>query len=119
MGRKLLSLRVLPCPWPRVAWRSEAVSFDRDAWLYPFYAALKRDQGFARLAPVLQAKALADAVKADYPAKAVEIRDWNHATAVAMLTWLDPVTRTRPPHRETELSSKLTSLCANWQRSSC
>jgi hypothetical protein len=52
---------------------------------------------------VLQASALADAVQADYPAKAAEIRDWNHATAVAMLTWLDTVTRTRPRHRETEL----------------
>jgi hypothetical protein len=67
------------------------------------YASLKRDQGFARLAPVLQANALADAVKADYPAAAAEIRDWNHTTAVAMLTWLDTVTRTRPRHRETEL----------------
>jgi hypothetical protein len=52
---------------------------------------------------VLQAKALADAVQADYGAKAAEIRNSNHATAVAMLTWLDTVTRTRPRHRETEL----------------
>jgi hypothetical protein len=83
--------------------RSEPLLFDRDAWLYPYYAALKRDQGFDRLAPVLQAKALADAVQADYPAKAQEIREWNHATAIAMLTWLDTVTRTRPRYRETEL----------------
>jgi hypothetical protein len=62
---------------------SEPVSFDRDAWLYPYYAALKRDQGFARLAPVHHAKALADAVQADYPAKAAEIRDWKHATSLA------------------------------------
>jgi hypothetical protein len=53
---------------------SEPLSFDRDAWLYPYYAALKRDQGFARLAPVLQAKALADAVQAHYPAKAAQVR---------------------------------------------
>jgi hypothetical protein len=38
---------------------------------------------------VLQTKALADALQADYPAKAAELRDWNHATAVAMITWLD------------------------------
>jgi hypothetical protein len=82
---------------------SEPLSFDRDAWLYPYYAAQKRDQGRDRLAPVLQAKALADAVQADYPAKAAAIRDWNHATAVAVLTWLDTVTRTRPRHREAEL----------------
>jgi hypothetical protein len=82
---------------------SEPLSFDRDAWLDPYYAALKRDHGFDRLAPVLQAKALADAVQADYPAKAAEIRGWNHATAIATLTWLDTVTRTRPRHRETEL----------------
>jgi hypothetical protein len=42
-------------------------------------------------------------VQADYPSKAAEIRDWNHATAVAMLTWLDAVTRTRPRHRGTEV----------------
>jgi hypothetical protein len=82
---------------------SEPLSSDAHAWLYPYYAALKRDQGFDRLAPVHQAKALADAVQADYAAKAAEIRDWNYATAVAMLTWLDTVTRTRPRHRETEL----------------
>jgi hypothetical protein len=82
---------------------SEPLSSDAHAWLYPFYAALKRDQGFDRLAPVLQAKALADAVQADYPAKAQEIRDWDYGTAIAMLTWLDTVTRTRPRHRETEL----------------
>jgi hypothetical protein len=68
---------------------SEPLSFDRDAWLYPYYAALKRDQGFDRLAPVFQANALADAIQADYPTQAAEIRDWTHATAVAMLTWLD------------------------------
>jgi hypothetical protein len=79
---------------------SEPLSFDRDAWLYPYYVALKR---FDRLARVLQAKALADAVQADHPAKATEIRDWNHATAIAMLTWLDTVMRTRPRHRESKL----------------
>jgi hypothetical protein len=41
--------------------------------------------------------------QADYSVQAREIRDWNHTTAVAMLTWLDTVTRTRPRHRETEL----------------
>jgi hypothetical protein len=35
---------------------------------------------------VLQVKALADAVETDYPAKAAVIRDWKHATPVAMLT---------------------------------
>jgi hypothetical protein len=32
-----------------------------------------------------------------------KIREWNHATAVAMLTGLDTVTRTRPRNWETEL----------------
>jgi hypothetical protein len=35
---------------------------------------------------VLQVKAIPDAVQADYRAKAAEARDWNHATAVVMLT---------------------------------
>jgi hypothetical protein len=69
----------------------------------PFLRRAEARQGFNRLAPVLQAQALADAVQADYPAEAAEIRDWNHATAIAMLTWLDTVTRTRPRHRDTEL----------------
>jgi hypothetical protein len=58
----------------------ETLSFERAAWLYPYYAALRRDQGFDQLAAVLQVKALADAVQADYSPNAAEIRGWNDAT---------------------------------------
>jgi hypothetical protein len=37
-------------------------------------------------------------LQTDYPATAAEIRGWNHATAVAMLRWLDMVTRTGPQY---------------------
>jgi hypothetical protein len=82
---------------------TEPLSCEPEAWLYPYYAALKRSRVFDQLAPALQAKALADAVEPDYPAKAVEIREWNTATAAAMLIGLDTATRSRPRHRETEL----------------
>lgn len=82
---------------------TDALSPDPNAWLYPYFSALRRTHGFARLAPVLQARALADAVQEDYPAKAVEIREWNRATLEAMLLWLDTVTANRPRYRESEL----------------
>jgi hypothetical protein len=86
---------------PRSSERPVQQSSDAHAWLYPYYSALKRDQGFDLLAPGLQVQALADAVRADYPAKAQEIRDWDYGTVIVMLLRLDIATRTGP--RETEL----------------
>lgn len=63
------------------------------AWLAPYYAALRRSPAFATLAPDLQARALADAVAHDYPARAHEIREWNAATRDAMLGVLDDLTQ--------------------------
>jgi hypothetical protein len=65
------------------------VSTSPHAWLLPFWADLKRQPFFARLAPELQSEAIAAALDADYPAKAAEIRDWNFATRRAMLAVLD------------------------------
>jgi hypothetical protein len=65
------------------------VSTSPHAWLRPFWAELKRQTIFNRLAPELQAAQLAAALDADYPAKAAEIRDRNFATRRAMLVVLD------------------------------
>src|SRR5215207_1979873 len=73
------------------------------AWLVPFWAQLKRQTFFARLAPELQSEALAAALDADYPAKAQEVREWNFATCRAMLAGLDMLLTAGPTKRETEL----------------
>ena len=92
---------------------NDRLSSDPNAWLFPFYADLKRTRGFARLAPALRIQALADTVQAEYPARAAEIRKWNRATQDAMLqggeffasssnptaTWRSTkVTQTSPGH---------------------
>jgi hypothetical protein len=69
------------------------------AWLYPYYADLRRDPAFARLASEHQAAALADAVAPDYQTRAAEIREWTGATLRTMLTALDMATASRPAPR--------------------
>src|SRR4051812_11788931 len=79
------------------------VSNNPHAWLLPYWSELKRQSFFARLAPELQAGALAEALEADYPAKAREIREWNMTTRRAMLAVLEMALDARPATRETEL----------------
>ena len=79
------------------------VSNNPHAWLLPYWSDVNRQSFFARLAPELQAGALAAALEADYPAKAQEIREWNMATRRAMLAVLDMALAARPATREIEL----------------
>src|SRR4051794_22378479 len=62
------------------------ISSDPNAWLRPYWQRLHQQQSFfANLAPELQANALADALAADHPNTAAEIREWNATTRRAML----------------------------------
>lgn len=73
------------------------------AWLSVYYATLRADPAFLRLAPSLQAAALADRVAAESPSRATEIRQWNTATLNAMLAVLQAETDARPLRRTTTL----------------
>lgn len=79
------------------------ISSDPNAWLRPFWAELRKQPFFDKLAPELQAGALAAALEDDYPAKAQEIREWNFATRRAMLAVLDQALVESHTAKETEL----------------
>ncbi len=79
------------------------VSSNPHAWLRPFWAALKLQPFFDRLAPELQTEQLATALQTDHPAKAQEIREWNAATRRAMLAVLDEGVRAGKSAKEVEL----------------
>jgi hypothetical protein len=66
------------------------ISSDPHAWLRPYWADLHQQSTFfAKLAPELQAEALAEAIEAEHPTMAAEIRSWNSATRRAYLASLD------------------------------
>ncbi len=72
---------------------------DAEQLLLPHWATLKTHSFFARLAPELQANALAEAVAATAPEAAREIREWTPTTRRTVLTLLDSYLRrgqTRP-----------------------
>jgi hypothetical protein len=76
------------------------VTSDPNAWLYPLYARLRADAGFALLAPAHQFVALCEAATELSPSKATQMREWNSVTQTALLDWLNDVfgqhaTRTR------------------------
>ena len=75
----------------------------RNYFLLPNWSELKRQSFFARLAPELQAGALATALEADYPAKAQGDSRVEHATRRAMLAVLDMALAERPATREIDL----------------
>ena len=79
------------------------LSSEPNAWLRQHWAELRRQPFFARLAPELQAAALAAAIEPDHPGKAAEIREWNLATRRAMLTLLNTAVLGRRAVRETAL----------------
>jgi hypothetical protein len=79
------------------------VSSNPHAWLSPFWAALKHQPFFDRLALELQAEQLAAALEADYPTEAHEIRDWNATTRRAMLAVLEEGVRAGKASKEVEL----------------
>ena len=58
---------------------------------------------FGNLAPELQARALAEAVEPDQPAKAAQIREWNPTTRRAMIAVLDQALQGRHADKQTEL----------------
>lgn len=62
---------------------------DVEALLLPHWASLKRQTFFDRLAPELQARALAEALEASHPAEAKDIREWTPPTRRTMLARLD------------------------------
>ena len=57
---------------------------------------LRQSPDLPNLAPELQAKALADAMEADYPKKAATIRDWNPFRRAAKLAMLTTAPRDEP-----------------------
>src|SRR4051812_46347959 len=78
---------------------SESLSFDRDAWLYPYYATLKADHG-----SIVSLRCCKPRLSPTPCRRTIRLKPRRSATtALAMLTWLDTATRTRPRHRETEL----------------
>ena len=79
------------------------VSSDPGAWIRPYYAAIAQRPGFFQLAPAHQFAALLDAIAADYPTRAAELRDSTTTTQSAILGWLHDVTSQKPPAREVEM----------------
>lgn len=69
---------------------------DVEALLLPHWATLKRRTFFDRLAPELQAKALAEALEASHPAEAREVREWTPPTRRTVLARLDNGLRDGP-----------------------
>lgn len=69
---------------------------DVEALLLPHWATLKRRTFFDRLAPELQANALADALEASHPAEAREVREWTPPTRRTVLARLDSGLRAGP-----------------------
>jgi hypothetical protein len=60
---------------------SPFVSSDPNAYLRSYWRELhSQSHLFANLPSELRVQALADALDADHPAKAAEIREWNPAT---------------------------------------
>lgn len=89
------------------------LSSDPNAWMRPYWADLHRQSPFfPNLAPELQTIALAEAVEADHPTKASEIREWNPATRRAMLAGLDQGLRERHAAKQTELWRVRKGECA-------
>jgi hypothetical protein len=80
------------------------VSSDPTAWLRSYWKRLHDENSFfPNLAPELQAKALADLVAEDHPAKAQQIRQWNAVTRRAMLVGLDVALKANHPDKQVEL----------------
>lgn len=66
---------------------------DLETLLLPHWAALKRQTFFDRLAPELQARALADALASSHPDEAREVREWTPPTRRTLLARLDSCLR--------------------------
>lgn len=66
---------------------------DVEALLLPHWASLKRQTFFDRLAPELQAEALAEALERSHPAEAREVREWTPPTRRTVLARLDACLR--------------------------
>ena len=69
---------------------------DVEALLLPHWATLKQRTFFDRLAPELQATALADALETSHPAEAREVREWTPPTRRTILARLDNGLRAGP-----------------------
>jgi hypothetical protein len=79
------------------------VSSDPGAWMRPYYAEIAQRPGFSQLAPAHRFTALLEAIGADHPARAAELRDANATTQAAVLGWLHDVTTQKPVTKEVEL----------------
>ena len=69
----------------------------------PYYVVIAQRPGFLQLAPAHQFAALLDAIAADHPTRAAELRDSNPTTQSAILGWLHDVTSQKPAAKEVEL----------------
>jgi hypothetical protein len=56
-----------------------SVTSDPHAWLRPFYTLLQRHPAFRHFAPAHQFDQLVQAISAEYPAQAAEMRQWTAA----------------------------------------
>jgi hypothetical protein len=65
-----------------------AVSNDPHVWLQPYFARLREDPSFARLALSFQFEELCTAVEPEHPMRAAQMRDWSTAAQHALLKWL-------------------------------
>jgi hypothetical protein len=52
-----------------------ALTSDPHAWLRPYFAALKADPAFTKLAPALRFEALCQVVEVDHPDRARQMRE--------------------------------------------
>lgn len=82
------------------------LSSDPHAWLRTYWARLHHQQQFfPNLAPELKLAALAEAVEADYPVRAAEIRAWTPVATRAVLASLDRGLAARRTSRDVVLWS--------------
>lgn len=81
------------------------LSSDPNAWLRPYFAALRKDPSFSHRSPSHQFDALVTAIASEHPRRAAAMREWTTATQDAFLKWLRDVTDEQPAAREYELWS--------------
>lgn len=76
---------------------------DPHAWLRPFYARLQALRNFNDSAPAYQFAQLCDAVAADHPREAEEMRHWPNASQTRLLHHLASSMQSTPPQVVSEL----------------
>ena len=69
---------------------------DPHASLRPYFAALKADPAFTKLAPALRFEALCQIVEVDHPDRARQMREWSPTAQTGTLKWLETVTEEKP-----------------------